>query len=47
MNGRNNYTRTFQKPKDTKKVLRRLGDYLYKFKWLLIIALILQKFLPN
>ena len=41
MNGRNNYTRTFQKPKDTKKVLRRLGNYLYKFKWLLIIALVL------
>ena len=30
-----------QKPKDYKYCLRRLGDYLYKFKWLLLIALIL------
>lgn len=41
MNGRNNYTRTFQKPKNSKKVIRRLWDYLYKFKWLLLIAFML------
>ena len=30
-----------QKPKDYGYCLRRLGNYLYKFKWLLLIALIL------
>lgn len=30
-----------QKPKDYGYCLRRLGNYLYKFKWLLLLALIL------
>ena len=30
-----------QKPKDYKYCLKRLGDYLYKFKWLLLLALLL------
>ena len=38
--GRGN-TRTFQKPKNRKYVLKRLWDYLYHYKWLLLLALIL------
>ncbi len=30
-----------QKPKDTKHTLKRLWDYMYKFKWYLLLALIL------
>ena len=32
---------TRQKPRDLKYTLRRLWDYLYKFKWLLFLALAL------
>ena len=38
--GRGN-ARTFQKPKNRKYVLKRLWDYLYHYKWLLLLALIL------
>ena len=38
--GRGN-TRTFQKPKNRKYVLKRLWNYLYHYKWLLLLALIL------
>ena len=38
--GRGN-TRTFQKPKNRKYVLKRLWDYLYHYKWLLLLALLL------
>lgn len=37
----NNIGRTFQKPKNRKYVLKRLWDYLYQYKWLLLLALIL------
>ena len=30
-----------QKPKDMKYTLKRLWDYMYKFKWLIILAFIL------
>lgn len=33
--------RTFQKPKNRKYVLKRLWDYLYSYKWLLLLALVL------
>ena len=38
--GRGN-NRTFQKPKNRKYVLKRLWDYLYHYKWLLLLALTL------
>lgn len=38
--GRGN-NRTFQKPKNRKYVLKRLWDYLYHYKWLLLLALVL------
>lgn len=41
MNRKMNTGRTFQKPKNTKYTLKRLFDYLYKYKWYLILALIL------
>ncbi len=41
MNRGGGKTRTFQKPKNTKYVLKRLWDYLYSYKWLILIALIL------
>lgn len=39
--GRGGNGRTFQKPKNRKYVLKRLWNYLYYYKWLLILALIL------
>lgn len=33
--------RTFQKPKNRKYALKRLWDYLYNYKWLLLLALAL------
>lgn len=33
--------RTFQKPKNAKYVLKRLWNYLYHYKWLILLALIL------
>ena len=36
-----NKSGTRQKPKDLKYTLKRLWDYLYKFKWLLLLALLL------
>ena len=38
--GRGN-NRTFQKPKNRKYVLKRLWNYLYHYKWLLLLALTL------
>lgn len=40
-NAKMNSSRTFNKPKNTKYALKRIADYLLKFKWWLIIALIL------
>ena len=34
-------TRTFQKPKNRKYVLKRLWNYLYHYKWLLLLAIVL------
>ena len=39
--GRRGNTRTFQKPKNRKYVLKRLWDYLYYYKWLILLALVL------
>ncbi len=40
--GRNNAVgRTFQKPRNRKKALKRLWDYLYLYKWYLLLALVL------
>ena len=39
--GRWSSTKMREKPKDVKYVLRRLWDYMYKFKWWLILALVL------
>ncbi len=33
--------RTFQKPKNTKYVLKKLWQYLYHYKWLLLLALVM------
>ena len=33
--------RTFQKPKNRKYVLKRLWNYLFHYKWLILIALVL------
>ncbi|MBQ8292814.1 MAG: ABC transporter ATP-binding protein [Bacilli bacterium] len=40
-NGKNNSSRTFTKPKNTKYALKRIGNYLYKFKWWLLLAFVL------
>ncbi len=40
-NTKMNSSRTFNKPKNTKYALKRIADYLLKFKWWLLIALIL------
>ena len=39
--GRGGAGRTFQKPKNRKYVLKRLWNYLFTYKWLIILALIL------
>ena len=39
--GRGGAGRTFQKPKNRKYVLKRLWNYLFHYKWLILIALIL------
>ena len=41
MNQKQGKMRTFQKPKDVKYVLRRLWQYLYRFKWSLLLAFFL------
>ena len=41
MNRGGGKARTFQKPKNRKYVLKRLWDYLFKYKWLILLALIL------
>lgn len=41
MNNRMQNALRDSKPKNTRKVIKRLWDYLYKFKWLLLIALVL------
>ena len=40
-NKKMNSSRTFNKPKNTKYALKRIADYLFKFKWWLILAFIL------
>ncbi len=40
-NAKMNSSRTFSKPKNTKYALKRIADYLLKFKWWLIIAFVL------
>lgn len=41
MNNRRMATRTFNKPKNRKYITKRLFDYLFKFKWWLVIAFVL------
>ena len=41
MNNRRMQTRTFNKPKNRKYITKRLFDYLFKFKWWLVIAFVL------
>lgn len=41
MNKRRMDSRTFNKPKNRKYTMKRLGDYLVHFKWWLILALVL------
>ena len=40
--GRGKMSQATEKPKDTRYVLKRLGQYLMKYKWLLFLALILS-----
>lgn len=40
-NTKMNTSRTFTKPKNTKYALKRIADYLFKFKWWLLLAFIL------
>ena len=40
-NAKMNSSRTFSKPKNTKYALKRIADYLLKFKWWLILAFVL------
>ncbi len=40
-NTKMNSSRTFSKPKNTKYALKRIADYMFKFKWWLILAFIL------
>lgn len=44
MNSRGGKVRVFQKPKNKKYVLKRLWDYLFKYKWLLLLAFLLTIF---
>lgn len=44
MNSRGGKARVFQKPKNKKYVLKRLWNYLFKYKWLLLLALVLTIF---
>lgn len=44
MNSRGGKVRVFQKPKNKKYVLKRLWDYLFKYKWLLLLAFLLTVF---
>ena len=39
--GRMSSTKVKEKPKDVKYVLRRLWDYMYYYKWWLLLALAL------
>ena len=41
MNRKRMDSRNFNKPKNRKYTIKRLGDYLIQFKWWLIVALIL------
>lgn len=41
MNRQQGKVRTFQKPKDVRYVLKRLWQYLYRFKWSLLLAFLL------
>ena len=41
MNSRGGKARVFQKPKNKKYVLKRLWDYLFAYKWLLLLAFLL------
>lgn len=40
-NPKMNSSRTFTKPKNTKYALKRIADYLFKFKWWLLLAFVL------